>query len=88
MVLLAQVKHLSINIKQALPHIMLPIGTEDASIYPTITGIIDKRASLTAGYVAYILGICEKQLYIVQSIIWDDNDTGVQYNYPLRSMCG
>lgn len=38
LVLNAQAKQLPINIEWGLPHIMLPIGPEDADINPTITG--------------------------------------------------
>ena len=76
LVLNAQAKQLPINIERDLPHIMLPIGPEDADINPTITGILDTGATLTAGYMPYILGICEKYPSLVQSIVWADKNTG------------
>ena len=76
LVLNAQAKQLPINIERDLPHIMLSIGPEDADINPTITGILDTGATLTAGYMPYILGICEKYPSLVQSIVWADKNTG------------
>ena len=76
LVLNAQANQLPINIERDLSHILLPIGPEGADINPTITGILDTGATLTAGYMPYILGIYEKYPLLVQSIIWADKDTG------------
>ena len=67
---------LPIKIERELPHIMLPLGTEDADFHPNIVGILDTGASLTAGYMGYILGICENYPSLVHSIIWANKDTG------------
>ena len=61
---------LPIKIERELPHIMLPLETEDADFHPNIVGILDTGASLTAGYMGYILGICENYPSLVHSIIW------------------
>ena len=55
---------------------MLPIGTEDAIVNPTITGILDTGANLTAGYMPYILDIAERCPELVALITWADKHTG------------
>lgn len=60
MVLNALAKQLPINIERNLLRIILAVGPKDADINPTVTGIIDTGDTLTAGYMSYILGICDK----------------------------
>lgn len=67
---------LPIKIEPESPHIVLPLGTKDADFHPNIVGILDTGASLTVGYMGYILGICENYPSLVHSNIWANKDTG------------
>ena len=84
MVLSAQVRQLPNNIERDLPHIILPIVSGDTTVNPTITGILDTEATLTAKYISYFIAISERYPELAASIMWADKETG--YN-PVTLSC-